>query len=170
MDNFKKGLSITLFTLALTGCGLGGGGGGGESTQKPDNDIEKPENPQLPNELITLDNEITTQITPEMYGIQRSVQAIENWGIYGKNNPDWKDGYYTGDTLSSDTDNDGVILKFDNCPVTFNPEQFDLDEDGRGDLCDDDTDGDNFSDKYEENYESNPNDKEVSVSLKYTVF
>lgn len=161
MDNFKKGLSITLFTLALTGCGLGGGGGGGESTQKPDNDIEKPENPQLPNELITLDNEITTQITPEMYGIQRSVQAIENWGIYGKNNPDWKDGYYTGDTLSSDTDNDGVILKFDNCPVTFNPEQFDLDEDGRGDLCDDDTDGDNFSDKYEENYESNPNDKEV---------
>ncbi|WP_210725379.1 thrombospondin type 3 repeat-containing protein, partial [Candidatus Ulvibacter alkanivorans] len=60
-----------------------------------------------------------------------------------------------------DPDNDGVILKFDNCPVSFNPEQFDSDEDGRGDVCDDDTDGDNFSDKYEEEYGSNPNDKEV---------
>ncbi|MHB8634203.1 MAG: thrombospondin type 3 repeat-containing protein [Thermoplasmatota archaeon] len=42
----------------------------------------------------------------------------------------------------SDLDRDGVPDTADNCPVTPNPEQADLDGDGIGDICDDDVDGD----------------------------
>jgi len=35
-----------------------------------------------------------------------------------------------------DTDGDGVGDSRDNCPATFNPDQFDLDGDSRGDACD----------------------------------
>ena len=35
-----------------------------------------------------------------------------------------------------DTDGDGVGDSRDNCPATFNPDQFDFDGDGRGDACD----------------------------------
>lgn len=35
-----------------------------------------------------------------------------------------------------DTDNDGVIDFFDNCPLNSNPDQQDLDTDGIGDVCD----------------------------------
>ncbi len=40
------------------------------------------------------------------------------------------------------TDVDGIGDACDNCPSTVNPDQFDLDEDGLGDLCDTDRDGD----------------------------
>lgn len=41
-----------------------------------------------------------------------------------------------------DSDGDGIEEKVDNCPVVLNSEQLDRDADGRGDACDDDTDGD----------------------------
>ncbi|KAA5820905.1 choice-of-anchor B family protein [Algibacter amylolyticus] len=37
-----------------------------------------------------------------------------------------------------DTDNDGILDDFDNCPFTSNPNQLDEDKDGIGNLCDDD--------------------------------
>ena len=38
----------------------------------------------------------------------------------------------------------------DNCPPTANPEQSDIDTDGRGDLCDPDDDGDGVDDEREQ--------------------
>ena len=42
----------------------------------------------------------------------------------------------------SDTDGDGITDFVDNCPETANADQGDLDNDGIGDVCDDDVDGD----------------------------
>lgn len=39
--------------------------------------------------------------------------------------------------ITKDSDNDGVLDAFDNCPLTFNPDQKDSDGDGKGDVCDD---------------------------------
>ena len=38
--------------------------------------------------------------------------------------------------LGGDGDGDLLLDQFDNCPLTFNPDQFDTDMDGRGDACD----------------------------------
>ncbi|MBO6514842.1 MAG: VCBS repeat-containing protein, partial [Phycisphaerales bacterium] len=42
----------------------------------------------------------------------------------------------------SDRDADGVIDVLDNCPDVFDPDLSDIDEDGLGDVCDNDADGD----------------------------
>ncbi len=44
-----------------------------------------------------------------------------------------------------DSDQDGVSDDIDNCPNTPNPDQRDLNNDGEGDLCDDDVDGDGLT-------------------------
>jgi len=46
-----------------------------------------------------------------------------------------------------DSDGDGVEEPRDNCPDASNPDQRDLDRDGRGDACDDDRDGDGVLDE-----------------------
>ena len=43
-----------------------------------------------------------------------------------------------------DVDNDGVGDACDNCPEQFNEDQTDIDNDGKGDACDDDIDGDDI--------------------------
>jgi hypothetical protein len=45
-----------------------------------------------------------------------------------------------------DSDGDGVIDLYDNCPARFNPSQLDRDGDGLGDACDPDADGDGIPD------------------------
>ena len=47
-----------------------------------------------------------------------------------------------GDDCDPDIDNDGLPNENDNCPLIFNPDQNDIDRDGRGDICQDDFDGD----------------------------
>jgi hypothetical protein len=47
---------------------------------------------------------------------------------------------------SADSDVDGIRADHDNCQDVSNPDQADLDRDGRGDACDDDDDGDGVSD------------------------
>ncbi len=47
--------------------------------------------------------------------------------------------------LPGDRDADGVANHADNCPLTANADQSDLDRDGAGDVCDPDIDGDGFA-------------------------
>jgi len=53
------------------------------------------------------------------------------------------------DPLKYDTDGDGISDKIDNCPNRANTDQKDTDGDGRGDACDDDTDGDGLENSKE---------------------
>ena len=53
---------------------------------------------------------------------------------------------------TQDSDNDGFADNKDNCPITPNPTQADLDGDGQGDACDDDADGDGMFNSFEERY------------------
>ncbi len=48
-----------------------------------------------------------------------------------------------------DLDDDGVVDSSDNCPDDFNPSQADLDNDGLGDVCDDDVDGDGVPNEFD---------------------
>ncbi|WP_298369222.1 thrombospondin type 3 repeat-containing protein [uncultured Lutibacter sp.] len=51
--------------------------------------------------------------------------------------------------ISKDKDEDGIPNEDDNCPNTPNPDQEDMDEDGIGDVCDDDIDGDDIMNEYD---------------------
>ena len=53
--------------------------------------------------------------------------------------------------IPPDIDGDGIYDHQDNCPSVSNAGQEDLDEDGTGDACDNDTDGDGFTSDYDYN-------------------
>jgi len=64
-----------------------------------------------------------------------------------------------------DSDNDGVTDNIDNCPNTPNYDQADLDGDGAGDVCDDDTDGDGMPDDWELANGLNPREDDSNGDL-----
>jgi hypothetical protein len=62
-----------------------------------------------------------------------------------------------GQEPPDDTDGDGVMDNVDNCPLIANPDQTDTDEDGQGDVCDEDDDNDGLTDDDEILCGTNPN-------------
>jgi hypothetical protein len=59
-------------------------------------------------------------------------------------------------TPIQDNDRDGVENVSDNCPSVSNASQEDIDEDGKGNACDDDDDGDGITDDVETELGTNP--------------
>ncbi|MDO8518921.1 MAG: thrombospondin type 3 repeat-containing protein [Deltaproteobacteria bacterium] len=61
------------------------------------------------------------------------------------------------DLLDPDSDDDGVIDGSDNCPITANSDQADVDADKKGNVCDEDSDNDGLTDADETNiYKTDP--------------
>ena len=59
-------------------------------------------------------------------------------------------------SIPEDSDGDGICDGKDICPVDPNPEQEDMDLDGKGDACDDDIDGDGWPNEVEEKCATDP--------------
>lgn len=85
-----------------------------------------------------------------------SDQAVTEEGVVID---DFLVGGYVDD---EDDDDDGILDVDDNCPLTPNADQSDLDGDGIGDVCDDDDDGDGIPDS-EDNCPTTPNTDQADV-------
>ena len=68
---------------------------------------------------------------PVLTGDQVILQVKKEFGPYGT-----FVGINFSVTFGQDSDGDGVLDEFDNCPLTYNPDQLDTDSDGAGDACD----------------------------------
>jgi hypothetical protein len=55
-------------------------------------------------------------------------------------------------TRPQDSDSDTVDDSIDNCPFNANTDQLDVDSDGKGNVCDDDSDNDGLPDSFEQQY------------------
>ena len=62
------------------------------------------------------------------------------------------------EVCAADQDGDGVPDDIDNCPLDYNPDQTDTDDDGSGDACDPDDDNDDFDDSVEAYLSTDPLD------------
>ena len=75
------------------------------------------------------------------YGV-RTFQSTPFGLFVGTANPFYGFRLHLGQPPGTDSDGDGFADADDNCPLTWNLNQADLDGDGIGDACDDDRDGD----------------------------
>lgn len=137
-----------------------------------------------PDEWFTMVQDEINADRPILYRIQSHAIVCDGWRVIGDSkqyhfNYGWDDSHnawYALDNLHCnwsgcdpmveymirdikpvpDSDQDGLVNPFDNCPTEFNPDQIDSDEDGIGDICDNcpnvpnelqgDADGDGYGD------------------------
>lgn len=72
--------------------------------------------------------------------VRESENILYQW--WNANDPLTTDPSLARMCMFGDLDGDGIPDGDDNCPETVNPDQLDMDNDGVGDVCDDDIDGD----------------------------
>lgn len=73
------------------------------------------------------------------------VNAVDQRGVTRPQVNHCDIGAFEVEQAVGDTDGDGVLNSNDNCPITPNPDQADIDGDTIGDVCDPDRDGDGVS-------------------------
>jgi len=100
--------------------------------------------------------DLTTEIQIAFRVVFESDQAVTEEGVVID---DFIVGGYVDD---EDDDDDGILDVDDNCPLTPNTDQADLDGDGIGDVCDDDDDGDGIPDS-EDNCPTTANADQTDV-------
>lgn len=104
------------------------------------------------------------QVT-KYYKLMIVVGYIEGCTNFGADNYDpnaeINDGSCTYPAESSDVDGDGIEDENDNCPTIANPRQRDFDNDGLGNVCDDDDDNDDVIDTED----CDPFDAEIGAKL-----
>ncbi|MEE8169235.1 MAG: choice-of-anchor U domain-containing protein, partial [Phycisphaerae bacterium] len=73
-----------------------------------------------------------------------------SYGLYvGTADPFFGFRLFLGQSTGTDTDGDGIADASDNCPMNPNGSQSDADDDGLGDVCDDDLDNDCIPDQFD---------------------
>ncbi len=70
---------------------------------------------------------------------------------------EWNPNVNGCQSIEDDVDGDSILNDADNCPTTFNPGQWDKDNDGQGNECDADLDGDSCPNVDEPGFEWNSN-------------
>ena len=100
--------------------------------------------------------DLTTETQIAFRVVFESDQAVTEEGVVID---DFIVGGYVDD---EDDDDDGILDVNDNCPLTPNADQADLDGDGIGDVCDDDDDGDGIPDS-EDNCPTTANADQTDV-------
>ena len=98
----------------------------------------------------TIYHKIHTEYYEELEGLDIWTGQINNTEtcdlheLMADNDHPGDDGYYVFHWLFKNSDNDGLTDLYDNCIFDDNDDQHDLDDDGIGDVCDNDIDGDGF--------------------------
>lgn len=115
--------------------------------------------------LITLVYLLASLVSFKVLAISYSYDSINRLTNVTYDNGDTIDYVYdvtgnitvvTSNTVTADSDNDGIADAQDNCPLLSNPNQLNTDSDSLGNVCDLDDDNDGIPDSWELLYGLNP--------------